>query len=322
MEVLFTYQQDTIQVKNLINLVPQVDNSELLNVRNTTQNIQAIPEIDSSRFVNNTEKSQPTSAQIRYWRQLRENKLLIDGSRYIQPKDNVELVTSIKVEPENLELPIREKNSSNNDWITILVILALILFASVRVAYSNYIAHLFQSLISYSTSFRLFRERNYPLSHGAFRLDIIFYFTFSIFIYQIINAFKLELINENLAFYATGLGLVLGYFILKKIIYSVVGLVFESVSETSEYLFNMDSFNRTLGIVLFPVVVLINYYPAENPVFMVVIGIFVVGVFYAFLLQRGIFILLRKQFSIFYLFLYLCTLEFLPLFLIYNVVVL
>ncbi|NOR75350.1 MAG: DUF4271 domain-containing protein [Draconibacterium sp.] len=264
----------------------------------------------------------PTFEQLRYWRLLRENKLLIDGSRYIQQKDKVKLVSSVKPGKESLGLPIREKNIFNTDWITIIIILVLILFASVRIAYSKYIGYLFQSLISYSTSFRMFGEKNYSISHAAFRLDIIFYITFSLFLYQIAKFFQLELINENLPIYVVNLGVVIGYFILKKIAYYFVGLVFENAVETSEYLFNMDNFNRILGIVLFPVAVLINYYPFENPVFMVVTGILIVSVFYAFLLQRGILILLRKQFSIFYLFLYLCTLEFLPLFLIYNVVVL
>ena len=269
-----------------------------------------------------TTPTPPTPEQIRYWQRLRENKLLIDGSRYIQPKDKVKLVSSVKVESEKLGLPVHEKNSFNTDWVTILFILALILFASIRSSYSNYLAYLFQSLISYSTSFRLFREKNYSITHTAFRLDLIFYFTFSLFLYQVVEVFQLELINDNLLLFAVSFGVVTGYFILKKMAYYFVGLVFESVSETSEYLFNMDNFNRTVGIVLFPMVVLINYYPYENPVFMVVAAIFIVSVFYAFLLQRGILILLRKQFSIFYLFLYLCTLEFLPLFLIYNVVVL
>ena len=264
----------------------------------------------------------PTFEQIRYWRWLREKKLLIDGSHYIQPKDKVKLVSSVKVESEILGLPVHEKNSFNSDWVTILFVLALILFASVRGAYSKYIGSLFQSLISYSTSFRLFREKNYSISHAAFRLDLIFYFTFSLFLYQIVRVFQLELINGNLSIFAVSFGVVTGYFILKKMAYYFVGWVFESGLETSEFLFNMDNFNRTVGIMLFPIVVLINYYPYKNTVFVVVAGILVVGVFYAFLLQRGIFILLRKQFSIFYLFLYLCTLEFLPLFLIYHVVVL
>ncbi len=264
----------------------------------------------------------PTFEQIRYWRLLRENKLLIDGSRYIQKKDNVKLVSSVKEEKVSLGLPIREKNIFNTDWITIIIVLVLILFASVRITYSKYIGYLLQSLISYSTSFRMFGEKNYSISHAAFRLDIIFYITFSLFLYQIINFFQPELIIDNLPIYPVSLGVVLGYFILKKIAYYFVGLVFENAVETSEYLFNMDNFSRTLGIILFPVVVLINYYPYKSPVFMVVTGILIVSVFYVFLLQRGILILLRKQFSIFYLFLYLCTLEFLPLFLIYNVVVL
>lgn len=270
----------------------------------------------------NTTPTPPTAEQIKYWRKQRENKLTIDGSLYIQPKDKVKLVSSVKVAGEKLGLPVREKNNFNTDWVTILFILALILFASIRGSYSSYITHLFQSLISYLTSFRLFREKNYSITHAAFRLDLIFYFTFSLFLYQVVEVFQLELVNDNLLLFAVSFGVIIGYFFFKKLTYYFVGLVFESVSETSEYLFNMDIFNRTLGIVLFPVVVLINYYPYKNPVFMVVAGIFIVAVFYAFLLQRGILILLRKQFSIFYLFLYLCTLEFLPLFLIYNVVVL
>ncbi|MCF6356562.1 MAG: DUF4271 domain-containing protein [Draconibacterium sp.] len=310
---------EAVSTLNIFSEIAHVNGFELPQYNEQSD---TITQTDTPKPQKDTVPPPPTLEQIRYWQWLREKKLLINGSRYIQPKEKAKLVSSVKVENKNLELPIREKNSLNTDWITILLLLVVILFASVRISYSSYVTHLFQSLLSYSTSFRLFRERNYPLSHGAFRLDIIFYFTFSVFIYQVINTFQLELTNENLTIYVVGLVLILGYFILKKIIYFVVGLAFESVSETNEYLFNMDSFNRTLGIVLFPVVVLINYYPSENPLFMVFTGIFIVAVFYAFLLQRGIYILLQKHFSIFYLFLYLCTLEFLPLFLIYNVVVL
>ncbi len=248
--------------------------------------------------------------------------MLIDGSRYVQPKNEVKLVSSVQVESNTLELPIREKNILNTDWITILIILALILFASVRITYSSYIRYLFQSLLNYSTSFRMFREKNYTILHGVFRLDIIFYFTVSLFLYQLIYILKLTLAHENLTFYIASLGIVLSYFILKKTVYFILGLVFESVLETNEYLFNIDNFNRTLGLVLFPVVALINYYPTNNPLFMVYLGVFIVGVFYIFLLKRGVYILLKKQFSIFYLFLYLCAVEFLPLLLIYKVVVL
>ncbi len=282
---------------------------------------QNIKTVQRDTTKTDTVKPKPTPEQIRHWQWLREKKIKIQGSRYIQPKKDVQLITSLKPNDIKLELPIREKNSFSTDWITVLIILALILFATVRATSSKYISDLFQSLVNYNTSYRMFREKNYPISHGATQLDIIFYFTFSLFLFQVENAFGLAFAHYNFLSFLISLGTVLAYFFIKKIAYSALGLVFEGIAETNEYLFNMDVFNRILGIVLLPIVALINYYPADNPLFMVYTGIFTVGIFYAFLLQRGISILLKKQFSIFYLFLYLCTLEFLPLLLIYKVVV-
>ncbi len=259
--------------------------------------------------------------QAKHRQRKNDKNLLIGGSQYIQPKNNVKLVTSVKAKNNVLQLPVREKKELNTDWITVLFILALILFATVRVSSTSYIRFLFQSVINYTTSFRLFREKKYPIPHGATQLDIIFYFIFSLFIYQVENVLNLEFTSQNILLFLITFGSVLSYFFLKKVLYYAVGLVFESVSETNEYLFNVDIFNRTLGIVLFPIVALINYYPADNPLIMVYAGLLATFVFYILLLQRGANILLKKQFSIFYLFLYLCTLEILPLLLIYKVVV-
>jgi len=277
---------------------------------------------DTAKMVKDSVPPKPTYAQIRNRNWYREKKLLVGGSRYIEPKKDVELVSSIKVENGTFSLPIRERNSTNTDWLTIILLIATILVASVRISYSKYVKSLFQSLVNYSTSFRMFGEKNYSILHGAFRLELLFYITFSIFVYHVIHHFQLTLVHQKLSLYLSSFIFVLLYYFGKKIVYSALGLIFEGTAETKEYLFNVDNFNRSLGLVLFPIVALINYYPANNPVNMVIAGIFIVVVFYIFLIQRGISILLRKQFSIFYLFLYLCTLEFLPLLLLYKVVVL
>jgi hypothetical protein len=265
----------------------------------------------------------PTIAQIRNWRWMREKKLTVGDSRYMQPKDEVNLTTTVKTDEGKLGLSMREINHVNMDWLTILLLLVIVLLATVRVAYSKYIAHLFQSLVNYSTSFRMFREKNYTILHGAFRLDIIFYLTLSLFVYQVLGFIGKEriLVQTNFAFYGFTVLCVLLYFLIKRIAYKVLGSIVESINETNEYLFNMDNYNRSLGLTLIPVVALINYYPAGNPAITVYLGLFMVAIYYLFLLQRGISILLRKPASLFYLFLYLCTLEILPLLLIYKVVV-
>ncbi|NQU52418.1 MAG: DUF4271 domain-containing protein [Bacteroidetes bacterium] len=323
MEFFVTYHKNIESIKDLGNELSEVIFSDDFNIQ--IEPVSAgtlVLRQDTIQVQKDSVALQPTFAQIRYWRWLRERKLLIGDSRYIQPKSNVKLTSTVKVEGGRLGLPNREINYISTDWITILLLLVTILLASVRIAYSKYIGNLFQSLVNYSTSFRMFREKNYTILHGAFRLDIIFYLTFSLFLFQVLNFFQLELIHNKLTYYAASLGTVIAYFLVKKISYRVLGSIFKGTSETNEYLFNMDNINRSLGLILFPVAALINYYPANNPVFMVFVGIFTVAVFYVFLVQRGISILLRKQFSIFYLFLYLCVLEFVPLILIYKVVVL
>jgi hypothetical protein len=116
-------------------------------------------------------------------------------------------------------------------------------------------------------------------------------------------------------------GLTIAYYLVKKMVYILLGKLFSATEETYEYLFNLDNSNKIAGLFLFPIISLIAFNPFKSIGFTVVLGIIILSFFYILLIQRGIFILLKKQFSIFYLFLYLCSLEFLPLLLIYKVVV-
>lgn len=276
---------------------------------------------DSVSSLPRTIPSTPTYEQIRYWQWQREKKLLINDSRYITSKDGNVLVLSEQVEPPALQLPSRMKTPFSTDWLTIVLLLALVLVASVRVGYAKYISSLFHSVFNYPTAVRMFGEKNYSVSRGAFRLEVLFYLVLSLLIYQIILFFPIETGQASLVFYGKALGLVAAYFLLKKMVYRWLGNLFQGVGETAEFLFNLDNFNRVTGILLFPIVALIGFFPFENPVYIMIFGVVTVSFFYMMLLKRGISILMKKQFSLFYLFLYLCTLEFLPLLLIFKIVV-
>ncbi len=158
--------------------------------------------------------------------------------------------------------------------------------------------------------------------HGAFRLEVYFYLTFSVFLFQVLNYFRVGLPYKNFGLYLFSLALVLGYFLLKKFAYRLVGFITEGTAETNEYLFNMNNANRVMGLTLFPFILLIAFFPFEDTTVPLTLGIFAAAILYFLLLYRGFIILLKKQFSIFYLFLYFCTLEFLPLVLLYKIIVL
>ena len=220
---------------------------------------------------------------------------------------------------ENI-LPVGLRKNQNGDWLTIVLLLAFVLLVSVRAGFQKYISSLFQSVVNYSTSFRMFREKNFSFLHGAFRLEVLFYIVFSVFIYQVLTLQHFAEMNNGLLFFGKTMAVIVVYFLMKKFVYWFLGVVFNSGSETSEFLFNLDNYNRATSIVLFPVVALIAYYPFGSRGIIVILGVIAAGFFYLMSLRRGAIILLRKQFSIFYLFLYLCTLEFLPLLLIYKMV--
>ncbi len=263
----------------------------------------------------------PTRKEIRNWNWQREKKMFINETHFLPATSNTASEYFNEIQHKGLDLPIRERKELNNDWITIVLILALVLLVSVRVGFQKYISTLFQSVINYSTSFRMFQEKNYSFLHGAFRLEVLYYVIFSVFIYQLLETLHFKDTNQGLIFFGKTMGIIVLYFLLKKVAYRFLGIVFNTGAETSEFLFNLNNYNRAASIALFPVVALIAFYPFGNQQYVMLLGIITAGFFYVMLLQRGIIILMKKQFSIFYLFLYLCTLEFLPLLLIYKIVV-
>lgn len=209
---------------------------------------------------------------------------------------------------------------NNPDWLVGVVVLAFILFATVRLIFNKYLSQLIQSTINYSTFARVFRERYFHLFHASFRLDVIFNIVMALFVYQFISVYRINFgITSSFYVYLICLGIVIGYFIVKKVLYGLTGIMTESREEVREYLFNITVFNRVLGLFLLPITAIIAFVPHYEPEPILFTGLGIIMIFYLLSLLRGAKIFLKKDFSISYLILYLCTLEFLPLLLIYNI---
>jgi len=324
---MFQDNQDTLKVNNLIQKVPELNSPKTLKIK-SDRVIQSITKRDTQdmktdSIVEESATAQtPTAAQLKYWWWQREQKLLIGNSRYVPSKNEIQLHTVTHTEQRDFALPNRLNKQVNYDWLTGILIAVLILFATVRHSYSKYLETLFHSVFNYSTASRMFQEKNYSFIHAAFRLEVYFYIILSVFVFQLFNYFNLSIPYKNIGLFIYSFGIVLGYFVLKKFIYRLLGIIVEGTTETSEYLFNMDNINRVTGLALFPVVLLLAFAPFHKLMWLIIIGAIVVVFLYFSLLSRGFLILMRKQFSIFYLFLYFCTLEFLPLVLFYKIVVL
>ena len=236
----------------------------------------------------------------------------------LQPLPYDSLHTVLK----NVEVvfPGKKLMRNNPDWLVGVLVIAFFLFATVRLIFNKYLNQLAQATITYSTFTRVFRERYFNFFHASFRLDVIFNLIMALFGYQLLSHYKINFgISGSFYVYLVCLGIVTGYFIFKKIIYSISGIMTESKREVREYLFSITVFNRILGLFLLPVTALIAFVPFYHPESLLFTGVGIIIIFYLLALRRGAKIFLKKHFSISYLILYLCTLEFLPLLLVYNI---
>lgn len=271
---------------------------------------------DSLTYVQDSLLRTPSDTTFRFFEIKPEEKIFIGDARF--PSDTAYFE---KILWKGLPVVPRQPHDLSGDIFTLILLLLFALLASVRRGFSKYISSLFQSIFNFNASVRMYREKNYSFLHGALRLEVLFYISVSIFVYQVIMLSSFEKVRFNFIEFGKTAGVLILFFLVKKLLYKTMGTLFIGASDTKELIFNMDNFYRVAGIILFPVVAFIAFSPFGNTVIPISTGVFTIVFFYGLLLKRAITILLKKQVSIIYLFLYLCTLEFLPLLLIYKVAV-
>ncbi len=318
-----TYRSDSLERKLPLENILNIGKAGELKIDRIApiplDSIQVFEPVVKTDTISETESIKPTAAQLRYWWWQREKKLLVGESRFIFPRNSIKVVTAIKSEEGGLHLPSREIYANNGNWAIGLLLAVLIIFASIRTSYSKYLEYLFRSLFNYSSSSRMFREKNYPVVHAAHRLDIFFFIIFPFFVFQVIKYFQINFSESDIRLFIWCFIITTGFVLLKKIAYKAIGRLIELYSEIDEYLFNMDNINRITGLILFPIVLVNLFFPFQNAGLVIYLGIFMLFFLYFKLLYRGIIILFKKQFSIFYLFLYFCTFELAPLVLLFKI---
>jgi len=300
-----TFQNDTI-LKNL-------DQSVELNTPAKIQITRKVLEPTKIRLVDSISRqdSIKKSKSQNYTWSLSRREAKMDSLPRIEPLSLALTTESIK--EKQIVLPEKQIERDRPDWAIGVFIIAFVIFASVRIFFNKYLAQLFNATLNYSTASRLFRERSLNLLHAAFRLDVLFMIVFSFFLFQSGRKLGIQYNQLSVINYFLVLGSVIGYFFLKRFAYLTIGFTTESILETQEHLYNMDLYNRVLGLLLLPVSLLIAFSTFSGAGILYFLGFAITLTVYLLSILRGLKILMRKHFSIFYLILYLCTLEILPL---------
>jgi len=235
----------------------------------------------------------------------------------VQLKPGPSIFTSHQLSPSP-QGPKRIQNQSA-DWIAILVILCLIIIAWVQTNYSKRLRQIIRSVALPYYVNQLEREGNLYNERITLGLGFIYLTSVSLLLYQFFQLFRItEIALPNFLIYLIIFSSLIGYFVIKTLLIQVTGIIFKTLDQAHSYRLNSLIFNHTTGLFLFPVL-LISLYWQLSPFIWIAFGVFSILLIYRFL--RSIIIgLSNTKFPVFYLILYLCTLEILPLLLLIKVI--
>lgn len=196
----------------------------------------------------------------------------------------------------------------------ILLFIIFSIYVLIRISEPKKIIRIFTSVFSLQESKQLFREEFKLTKRMSILLGLAFILVMA-FLAQITNQYFGLILQEQtqLNQYLFFTGVISLIYIVKFAVNSVLAFISSNSDLGKEYLFNVFVFSQTIGIILFPVVICLQFtkYPTEwflYPALIICAG------FYALRMFRGFIISVSEQnIGILYIFLYLCALEILPL---------
>jgi len=215
-----------------------------------------------------------------------------------------------------------ENINIGNDWVVGVILFAFFLIASVKFLFGKYLSKLTDSIFNSNTANSLFLEKNISMIKGSLMMNLLFVINISLFAVNVMDYFDIHIRQSNdLKQFMLVFFMVLVLYVGKYALIKGLGYVFKGKNESKEYLFTIFLYNKNLGLFLFPIIIALPFVQVNAVVSLINIGILMIFFFFFLRISRGVKILIRKHVSIFYMILYLCALEILPLLMIYKLLV-
>lgn len=206
-------------------------------------------------------------------------------------------------------------NSSNPTyWPGVILFSIFSVFVLIRISEPKKIIKIFTSVFSLQEAKQLFREEFKLTKRVSVLLGVSFILIMALLV-QFVNQYFGLILDEytqlkQFVFFTVVISLM---YLIKFISNYLLAFITSNEELGKEYLFNVYVFSQTIGIVLFPIVICLQFtkYPEEWFLYPAMI---ICGGFYALRMFRGFVLSASEQnVGILYIFLYLCALEILPL---------
>ncbi len=204
-------------------------------------------------------------------------------------------------------------------WFFIYLFTLLGFFAWVRLYYGSIFSQTVQATADFQVATRMYKDNSLLQNQLDSSLYFLYFLTIAFFLNFI--ELRMEIVPYGLkggGLFLFNVGLLVGIFMGRLLMINVAGILFGRVGVFREYLYNVFIFNKLMGMATLPMLLLMVYTRGYLQVVIVWMTIAMIGLIVIMRLIRGGIFSFKKDVSFFYLFLYLCALEIVPLVLLYR----
>ncbi len=205
-------------------------------------------------------------------------------------------------------------------WVHVILFVCFTMLVTLRVFDFKRLVLLVQGFARASSVSTLYREESALSSRVSLFLLVNFVLMASLFLWQASGFLFTDYAEPADVAWISG-AIILTY-LVKIIGIRFLGFLFEMKEAAQEYIYNIVLFNKTLGLILFPIALCLAYADQVPQSWLVWAGFvsWAIVLLYRIIRLSWIGLSIRKV-SIFYIILYLCTLEILPFVVIVKVLV-
>jgi hypothetical protein len=195
------------------------------------------------------------------------------------------------------------------------MILCVGLFVFLRITAFSKVTAILRSSYSIQSIKQLEREEFNPFNPTSFILSLLFVLMLSFFLYKINDEFPgIRILQQrtDLAKYIFFIGCVCIYLPVKFGIRKVIGFVSNEGALTNEIFYNNLVINQTLGILLLPIMIVVELSHMRPAYLLIATGIIIATSLFVKLYRGIVFSLFENHIGLLQVFMYLCALEILP----------
>jgi hypothetical protein len=228
----------------------------------------------------------------------------------VRQKETEARILLVKHLKTGMDMPSQPFHS---DWRIIIILVVAILFSIIKSTIKNVLPDI--------TRFFMLRGKNDPVSRdigGLFNwqstiLNLISFFIIGLFAYSAASYYNfIPPDSKGIVFWLISLGIVIAVITIRHITCLITGAVSGQLDAFREYLVGIYQSYRFGAFILFVIIILMSYTIILPISDYILSGIIFMGLMYLLSIIKLFVIFLNRNISIFYLILYLCALEILP----------